>query len=120
MIQSGHLSPSRGCQFSAVFARLDLSPLHPDAADPPGDNYHRHRHCHCLRHRHHLKPIVSPASKFHDASLLVKGEILHVHLTRGVVDGRGLPLKMMMSFAYDKKKWRSFVYYKRLQREAFI
>ena len=28
-------SPSRGCQFSDVFAHLDLSPLHPGASGPP-------------------------------------------------------------------------------------
>ena len=41
----------------------------------------------------HLKPIICPAPKFHDAGLLVEGEILDVHLTRRVVDRRWLPLK---------------------------
>ena len=57
---------------------------------------HHHHQQHC--HQHHLKPIISPASKLHDASLLVEGKILDVHLTGGVVDGRRLPLIMMIIF----------------------
>ena len=40
----------------------------------------------------HLKSIIGPATKLHDAGLLVEGEVFHVHLTGAVVDGRGLPL----------------------------
>ena len=40
----------------------------------------------------HLKPVIGPAAKLHDASLLVEWEVLNVHLARGVVNGRGPPL----------------------------
>ena len=40
----------------------------------------------------HLEAVVGPAAELHDAGLLVEGEVLHVHLARGVVDGRRLPL----------------------------
>ena len=80
----------------------------PGAADPPSCQrhcYHHHQQ-HC--HPHHLKPIISPASKLHDASLLVEGKILDVHLTGGVVDGRRLPLIMMIIF--DRMSYSFFFY----------
>ena len=40
----------------------------------------------------YLKPIICPATKLHDTSLLIKREVLHVHLAGGMVDGRRLPL----------------------------
>ena len=40
----------------------------------------------------HLKSIVGPAAKLHDTGLLVEGEILDIHLTGAVVNGRGFPL----------------------------
>ena len=42
----------------------------------------------------HLFAIVSPRAELHDASLLVKREVLDVNLTRGLVDGRRLPLDL--------------------------
>ena len=39
----------------------------------------------------HLEAVICPAAELHDAGLLVEGEVLHVHLTAGVVDGGGLP-----------------------------
>ena len=59
---------------------------------------HQHRHCHRHHHHHHnhLKPIISPAPKLHDASLLIKGEVLDVHLARRVVNCRRFPLIMMI------------------------
>ena len=38
-----------------------------------------------------LEAIVGPAPEFHDAGLLVEWEIFYINLTRGLVDGRGLP-----------------------------
>ena len=40
----------------------------------------------------YLESIVGPAAELHDAGLLVEGEVLHVHLAGGVVDGGRLPL----------------------------
>ena len=90
----------------------------PGGADRPGcqrhPHPHHHQHCHPDHHhqqhchQHHLKPIISPASKLHDASLLVKGKILNVHLTGGVVDGRRLPLIMMIIF--DRMSYSFFFF----------
>ena len=40
----------------------------------------------------YLESVVGPAAELHDAGLLVEGEVLHVHLAGGVVDGGRLPL----------------------------
>ena len=40
----------------------------------------------------HLEAVVGPAAELHDAGLLVEGEVLHVDLARGLVDGGRLPL----------------------------
>ena len=46
-----------------------------------------------VRHSNsHLKAIVGPAAKLHNTRLLIKGEILDIHLTGTVVDGWGFPL----------------------------
>ena len=45
-----------------------------------------------LTEEDNLKSIVRPAAELHNAGLLVEGEILDVHLTGAVVDGRGFPL----------------------------
>ena len=81
-----------------------------------------HHHHHTLHHHHrhhHLKAIVGPASKFHDTGLLVEGEVLHVHLAGGVVDGRRLPLhqpgveqrglgrQRHLEVAVSAKNWRN-------------
>lgn len=42
----------------------------------------------------HLKSIVCPTAELHDTRLFVEGEVLHVHLAGGVVDGRWLPLHL--------------------------
>jgi hypothetical protein len=42
----------------------------------------------------HLKPVVGPAAKLHDAGLLVEGKVLDVHLARRVVDRGRLPLHL--------------------------
>ena len=42
----------------------------------------------------HLEAVVGPAAELHDAGLLVEGEVLHVHLAGGVVDGRRPPLHL--------------------------
>ena len=39
----------------------------------------------------YLKSIISPASKLHDTSLLIKRKILNIHLTGRMVDGWRLP-----------------------------
>ena len=39
----------------------------------------------------YLKSIISPASKLHDASLLIERKILNIHLTGRMVDGWRLP-----------------------------
>ena len=38
-----------------------------------------------------LKSIIGPAAKLHDTGLLIEWEILDVHLTGAVVDGRRFP-----------------------------
>ena len=38
-----------------------------------------------------MESIVSPASKLHDAGLLIEGEVLDVHLAGRVVNGRRSP-----------------------------
>ena len=43
-------------------------------------------------HCTHLEAVVGPAAELHDAGLLVEGEVLHVDLARGLVDGWRLPL----------------------------
>ena len=45
----------------------------------------------------HLEAVVGPAAELHDAGLLVEGEVLHVHLAGGVVDGRRLPLHQTLA-----------------------
>lgn len=40
----------------------------------------------------YLEAIVSPRAKFHDARLLIEGEIFHVYLAGGLVDGGRTPL----------------------------
>ena len=40
----------------------------------------------------HLESVVGPGAELHDTGLFVEGEVLHVDLTRGFVDGRRLPL----------------------------
>lgn len=40
----------------------------------------------------YLETIICPASKLHDACLLIKGKEFDVHFTRRMVDGRWLPL----------------------------
>lgn len=39
----------------------------------------------------HRVPVVSPRTKLHEASLLVKGEVLHVDLAKWFIDGRRFP-----------------------------
>ena len=39
----------------------------------------------------HLVPVVGPGTELHDAGLLVKGEVFHVHFARAMVDRRGFP-----------------------------
>ena len=40
----------------------------------------------------HLKAIVRPAAKLHDAGLLIKREIFDIHLAWGMIDSGWLPL----------------------------
>ena len=70
-------------------------PHHPHHHHPHHHPHHPHHYPDHLVHHdyNYLKAIISPASKLHDASLLVKGEILNVHLAGGVVDGWWLPLE---------------------------
>ena len=42
-------------------------------------------------HHVYLKPIIGPAAKLHNTCLLIKREVLHIHLTGGVIDGRRSP-----------------------------
>ena len=46
--------------------------------------------CYCT----YLESVVGPAAKLHDARLLVKGEVLDIHLARRVVDCGRLPLDL--------------------------
>ena len=50
----------------------------------------------------HLKPIIGPAAKLHHAGLFVKREIFDVHLTRGMVDRRRLPLRLIHDTLFFK------------------
>ena len=41
---------------------------------------------------HYLEAVVGPATELHDAGLLVEREILDVHLTGRMINGRRFPL----------------------------
>ena len=47
-----------------------------------------------LKCHRYLKSVIGPASKLHDTSLFVKGEILDVHFTGGMINGRRFPLNL--------------------------
>ena len=42
----------------------------------------------------HLFAIIGPRAELHDASLLIKREVLDIDLARGLVDGRWFPFDL--------------------------
>ena len=56
----------------------------------------------------YLETIIRPASEFHDASLLVEREILHVHFAGRMIDSRRFPFNQAVAFQGGLRWQRHF------------